>query len=55
MNAETLKIYGPCRIHLVWHDLTVECFECVCLRRFWNSRIPEERLDEQVPERQDRD
>ncbi len=30
MNAETLKIYGPCPTHQLWHDIERKCFECVC-------------------------
>lgn len=32
MTAETLKVYGPCPVHRLWHDLERECFYCVVER-----------------------
>jgi len=32
MTEDTLKVYGPCDQHQLWHDLETECFECMCDR-----------------------
>ncbi len=32
MNADTLKLYGPCPTHQLWHDLERQCFYCVVER-----------------------
>lgn len=30
MTAETLKVYGPCAKHRLWHDLSLKCHYCLC-------------------------
>lgn len=32
MNAETLLVFAPCKIHRLWKDVTRECFYCMCER-----------------------
>jgi hypothetical protein len=29
MTEETLKVYGPCPTHGLWHDLSRGCFYCM--------------------------
>jgi hypothetical protein len=32
MTAETLRVYGPCPAHRLWHDLERECLLCIVER-----------------------
>lgn len=29
MTHETLKLYAPCPVHKLWHDVERECFYCL--------------------------
>src|SRR5262249_23483905 len=39
MTEETLKVYGPCLKHRLFHDLERECFYCLVERKEeeWNA------------------